>query len=587
MALTFSRLGPSIDSLSLKREGQGHEFAQLAMPRGPHMIIGLDVGGTHTDAVLLDKGEMVRHIKVPTDSDDLLNTVLTALESITVDVGPETIKRAVLSTTLATNLVAQQQLPPVGVVVSAGPGMDPQHFRTNAHYHIVAGALDHRGRELRAPDRQEIRRIGERFRSEGIRYAGVVSKFSVRNPEHERTMAALLEPYVEKVFQGNGFSGALNFPRRIATTFLNAAVYPVHKAFFEAVQQSLAHKGLDVPIRILKPDGGNMNFAASVDHAAQTILSGPSASVMGAVAHAPQDGVSLVLDIGGTTTDMAVLIDGVPLLAPSGIEIGTYKTLIRALLTRSLAVGGDSAARLNNGCLTIGPGRMGPAMAFGGPVPTPTDAICVLGLLAEGDCDRARNGLKPLAEALDLSVEQAAQQIFETTCRYILDGARDMIDEINSKPVYTVHELWEGSRIKPRHLVILGGPAPQFARQLETLFDGGVTVVPHWQVANAIGCALARTTCEVALFADTALGLATAPGEEFSRSIGPGFDLQDARELTVELLKAKALRRGAAKHNLQTEIIEASVFNMIRGFNTVGRNIRVRAQIKPGLIQMP
>jgi hypothetical protein len=186
-----------------------------------------------------------------------------------------------------------------------------------------------------------------------------------------------------------------------------------------------------------------------------------------------------------------------------------------------------------------------------------------------------------------MSVEQTAQQIFETTCRYIMDGARDMVEEINSKPVYTVHELWEGSRIKPRHLIILGGPAPQFARQFETLFDGSVTVVPHWQVANAIGCALARTTCEVALFADTALGLAAAPGEQFSRSIGPGFDLQDARDLTVELLKAKAIRRGAAEHNLQTEIIEASVFNMIRGFNTVGKNIRVRAQIKPGLIQMP
>jgi N-methylhydantoinase A/oxoprolinase/acetone carboxylase beta subunit len=551
------------------------------------MIIGLDVGGTHTDAVLLYKGELIHHIKVPTDSADLLQTVLKGLEGITADIDPGDIRRAVLSTTLATNLVAQQNLPPAGMVVSAGPGIDPQHFRTNAHYHIVSGALDHRGREVQPLDEQQIRSVGERFKQEGIRYAGVVSKFSVRNPEHEKRMAALLEPYVEKVFLGNDFSGALNFPRRIATTYLNAAVYPVHKAFFQAVQQSLNQKGLDVPIRILKPDGGNMNFASSVDHAAQTILSGPSASVMGAVAHAPGEGSSLVLDIGGTTTDMAVLIDAVPLLAPSGIEIGPYKTLIRALLTRSLAIGGDSETAVENGELSIGPGRKGPAMAFGGPAPTPTDACCVLGLLTEGDRERAIEGLKPLADELNLSVEATAARIFESACRTIVDGAQTMIDEINSKPVYTVHELWEGSRIIPKHFIILGGPAPQFAEKLAALFDGKVTVVPHWQVANAIGCALARTTCEVSLFADTAQGTATAPGENFSRNIGSGFDLQDACDLCIELLKAKALRRGAIPENLNTEILEASEFNMVRGFSTVGKNLRVRAQVKPGLIQMP
>src|SRR5690606_27385741 len=147
----------------------------------------------------------------------------------------------------------------------------------------------------------------------GVRYAGVATKFSVHNPEHENQIADILAPYFERVFIGHQLSGNLNFPRRIATTYLNAAVYPVHKEFFEAVKQSLLQKGLDVPIRILKPDGGNMSFDSSVDHPAMTILSGPSASVMGALAYAPKSGVTLVLDIGGTTTDMAILIDGVPL----------------------------------------------------------------------------------------------------------------------------------------------------------------------------------------------------------------------------------------------------------------------------------
>jgi N-methylhydantoinase A len=190
----------------------------------------------------------------------------------------------------------------------------------------------------------------------GIRYIGVVTKFSVHNPEHEKAMAAIVAPYCEQVFMGHQFSGNLNFPRRIATTYLNAAVYPVHKSFFEAVKGSLKKKGIDVPIRILKPDGGNMNFESSFDHPALTILSGPSASVMGALASAPKSGASLILDIGGTTTDMAIFIDGVPLLAPLGIEIGPYKTLIRALRPSPSAW----AATASCACRTAPEHRPGP-----------------------------------------------------------------------------------------------------------------------------------------------------------------------------------------------------------------------------------
>jgi N-methylhydantoinase A len=185
-----------------------------------------------------------------------------------------------------------------------------------------------------------------------------------------------------------------------------------------------------------------------------------------------------------------------------------------------------------------------------------------------------------------LPLEQTAQKIFETTCWRILDAAEEMIDALNSKPVYTVHELWQGSTIKPNHMLILGGPAPQFAKQIQTVFPGSVQVVPHWQVANAIGCALARTTSEVTLFADTAQGLATAPGERFTHDIAPEFNLEDARSMALELLRAKALRRGASPDQLETEVIEAYQFNMIRGFKTIGKNIRVRVQVKPGLIKM-
>ena len=548
------------------------------------MILGLDVGGTHTDAVLLGPEGLLKEIKVPTDTTNLFQTVLNGVEEVTRGVDRHAIRRAVFSTTLATNLVVQGTLPPVGMVVAGGPGIDPENYRTNDHYHIIDGALDHRGIEIAPLDQGRLESIGKAFRDQDIRCAGVVSKFSVRNPDHEKSMATLLAPHVERVFLGHQFSGVLNFPRRIATTYLNAAVHPVHKDFFAAVQNSLAQQGLSAPIRILKPDGGNMNFDSALEYPAQTILSGPSASVMGAVAFAPRDGACLVLDIGGTTTDMAVMIDGVPLLAPLGIEIGPHKTLIRALLTHSIGIGGDSVVRLQSGRLTIGPDRIGRAMAYGGPLPTPTDAFFILGMADQGDVRRAREGIAPIAEALGITPEAAAGEIFEEACRQILTSAQEMVARINSKPVYTVHELWEGSEIRLRHILVLGGPAPQFAQKLKTMFPGSVSVVPHWQVANAIGCALARTTSEIILYVDTARKMAAAPGENFNRSISPGFDMDDARELALHLLREKALRRGANPKYLQMEIIEASQFNMIRGFRTIGKNIRVRAQVKPGLI---
>ena len=548
------------------------------------MIIGLDVGGTHTDVVLLDRQGVVRDIKVPTDASNLFNTVLECLEKVMSDIDPEAVRRVVLSTTLTTNAIVQKKIQDVGIIVSSGPGIDPRYFQTNAHFFTVSGSIDHRGREVEPLDPEEIELAGRELLARGIRHVGVVGKFSVRNPAHELQIKAHLGDAFERVFLGHLISGNLNFPRRIATTFLNASVYPVHKEFFEAVQQSLKARGLTMPIRILKADGGNMNFASSIEFPGQTILSGPAASVMGAVAYAVDTADSLVLDIGGTTTDMAILRDGVPLLAPLGINIGGYRTLIRSLDTQSIGVGGDSLVRLSHQRIEIGPERLGPAMAHGGPVPTPTDALFVLQRVANGDRDKAVKGIEPLAASLGLSPEEAAAKIVERTCGKILKAADRMLERLNSKPVYTIHEIQEGCQLKPQHMLVLGGPAPYFGEELKKLSGMDVRTVPKWSVANAIGAALARTTSEVTLFADTEQGTSMAPREAYQEDIGPGFSREDAIRKAFELLKEKAVRRGANPEHLEMEILEELEFNMVRGFNTVGKNMRIRTQVKPGLI---
>lgn len=548
------------------------------------MIIGLDVGGTHADAVLVGKEGLVHSVKVATDPDQLFSTIISALSQLTENQNIDDIERLVLSTTLATNLVVQKNLPPVAVLVSAGPGIDPEYFRIGDYYHVVQGALDHSGREIDSIDDEQIISIGKQLKKHGISAAAVVSKFSVRNPAHELRMAELLSPYIEHVFMGHVLSGTLNFPRRITTTYLNAAVYPVHRSFFDAVQRSLKEQGISVPIQVLKPDGGSMSVSSSLDYPAQTILSGPSASVMGAISSAPKDKSCLVLDIGGTTTDMALILNGVPVISTEGIEIGSYKTLLRALMTRSIGIGGDSVVRVQKDKLTIGPDRIGVAMAYGGPVATPTDALCVLGLTTDGDLQKAQKGLSLLADEMGVSIENIAKSIIDVACQEILAAAGEMVTYLNSRPVYTVQEMFEGLQIVPDHILVMGGPASQFAKKLAPLFAGEVETVPHWQVANALGCALSRVTCEVTVYADTAKQIITTQGEEFTQNIHQDITLDDVRQIAIDLVRTKALHRGAIAEYLEIEIIEESQFNMIRGFRTEGKNIRVRAQVKPGLL---
>ncbi|MBF0118531.1 MAG: hydantoinase/oxoprolinase family protein [Desulfobacterales bacterium] len=549
------------------------------------MIIGLDIGGTHTDVVLLGQDGIIKNVKVKTDQEDLFSSVLNALDKITESVSYSDIKRIVFSTTLTTNAIAQNKVSPIGMIVLGGPGLDPNYFKTNRHYFVISGSIDHRGREIESIDNDKILKTKTALELEKIKHIGVVSKFSVRNPSHEIKIRDKLKDSFDKIFLGHEVSGNLNFPRRIATTYLNASIYPLHKHFFEAVKGSLEKKGLKAPIHILKADGGTMNFESSIDFPAQTILSGPAASVMGAIPYAGDNEEVLVLDIGGTTTDMAILINNAPVLAPMGIEIGGYKTLIRALATQSIPLGGDSIVNVINGKITIGPDRMDSAMIYGGKYPTPTDAFSIMQKINNIDNQQAILGLAPIALELGLPIQDIALKIIEQACNEILAKAFEMIDKINSKPVYTVHELKEGHQIKIQKILVLGGPAPYFKEYLEKFSKIPVMVVPKWQVANAIGAALAKTTCEVTLFADTEIGKVTAVEENFSQNIRRDFNKSDAIDIATKLLKEKVVRQGDGSEDFETEILEELQFNMVRGFYSSGKNIRVKVQVKPGLIK--
>ncbi|WP_462271115.1 hydantoinase/oxoprolinase family protein [Desulfobacter sp.] len=550
------------------------------------MILGLDVGGTNTDVVFLSEKGVQKHVKVPTQPDNLFKSVLSGFTLILEGVDPGRIKRVVISTTLTTNAIVQQTVTPVGMIVSAGPGIDPENFRTGDQYYAVAGSINHRGREIEPINEMEIQRVGETFKKAGIEYVGVVSKFCVRNPSHEILIERILSNQFKQIFLGHHVSGNLNFPRRIATTYMNAAVYPLHKEFFQAVEQSLEEMGLTVPIQILKADGGTMTLEASMDFPAQTVLSGPAASIMGAIPYAPEGQDAVVLDIGGTTTDIAFLVDKTPLLEPVGIQRGGYRSLIRSLRTLSKGIGGDSALRVNDkGNLTVGPDRMGPAMAFGGSVPTPTDALVVLGLMEAGDQDRARQGITFIADQLGMAEKEAAEHIFKICCNIILKKTFEMIDTLNAKPVYTVHDFLEGYTFSPDTILLMGGPARFFAKKIQDMYQLETIAVPYASVANAIGAALARTTCEVTVNADTEQGVVTAHEEDFSEPVSKSFSKDDLLEIAYRLLQDKAKNAGAEPDTLnEVEMVEFQEFNIVRNFSPRGKILRTKIQLKPGLI---
>ncbi len=548
------------------------------------MIVGLDVGGTHTDVVVLQGKQIVCKVKLFTDHENLLDTVCFGIFEATRDVQPESIQRLVVSTTLATNAIVQGNTEPVGILVASGPGMNPNGFSIGEHYYPVSGAMDHRGKEIQPVNDQEILEIGKKLKSLNIRNLALVGKFSVRNPSLELKMRDLLADDFDTVTMGHQVSGNLNFGRRIATAYLNAAVAKTSREFYESVRGCMEPQSIRIPLEILKADGGTMAQDSSAKYAVETILSGPAASVMGTLAFADPSREEVVLDIGGTTTDIAILVDGVPLLKPLGIRIGGYNTLVRALRTVSIGVGGDSWVRVESGVLRIGPERKGRALAYGGPEPTPTDALVTLGLVEGGEKQRAIEGIRRLAEQMGRGVEETAESVISKTCELILESVQSLVDRVNQMPVYTVHELLEGRVVAPSGIIVIGGPAKELAPRLQAMSGWRVRVPPDYEVANAIGAAVARTTCEVTVLADTERRYVCAPEEDYMERIDWRATKKDVIRIAFSLLRKKALRLGADEDDLEMELLEDHEFRMVEGFNTLGRNIRVRAQVKPGLI---
>ncbi len=549
------------------------------------MILGIDVGGTHTDSVLMQNRKIIRKSKVLTDKNDILGCVMRATQAVTTADDIRQLKRIVLSTTISTNAVAQNQLDTVGLIVMNGPGVSPKDLPLADQTQLIAGYMNHRGIEAEAIEDDELETLKQQFAKDKIEHLAVIGKFSTRNPVHEQDVGSFFADKIAHVSLGHHQSGVLNFPRRIATTYLNAAIWSLHSRMVDQLAGYLQELGVNVPLFILKADGGTIGVEQSRNYPVQTILSGPAATIMGVLPFVSSTQDSVSIDIGGTTTDIALFADGAPLLEPKGVEIEGHKTLIRGLLTHSMALGGDSHVQVVNGALQIGPERKGSAMAFDGPVPTPTDALIVLGLADIGDKTKALRAMESLATTLQQTPEQVAKEIVDSMCASIATKVTQMVSEVNSKPVYTIHELLEGKTLNPQQLIAVGGPAPYLAKQVGELLQLPALVPENSDVINANGAAMARTTVELNLLADTESQQLSFAEDGRKVKISSRATVDDIVAIGQERLLEIARAAGARDEDLEVEVADCQSFNVIHGYATTGKNIRVRLQIKPGLIK--
>lgn len=547
------------------------------------MIIGIDMGGTHTDGVIVDKEKILKTAKRTTDRKNLLTTIWSTLQELLEGRDKEKISSINLSTTVSTNAIVENKASRVGMIVQSGPGLNHDFSSVGAQIEHIGGYSDHRGTVISEVSANEIQKIKRSFIAQKIESIGIVCKFSTRNPGHEKQISSMLEDSFDIITMGHSLSGKLNFPRRVHTAYLNSAVHEAFNTFADSFEESLKKEGIHAPVHILKADGGTISLATARRTPAETILSGPAASAMGlsALFSENQDGV--LLDIGGTTTDIFFLADGAHLFEPSGTSIGGHKTLIRAIYSVSLGVGGDSHVRLEGGEIKIGPQRKGHPVAFGGSHLTPTDAMIVLDKLDAGNKEQAVLAVGQFAEKLNMTTREAANKILYEMSRSIKEKTDFLLEKINLRPVYTVHELIENKQIKPQFMNVVGGPAKILAPFLENTFGLAVHYPKLHEIANAVGAALAKPTMEINMYVDTERRVLSVPKAGIYETIDASYDLTMAESRALEIVKEGAKKLGGTADDIEAEIIESSSFNMVKGFQDISKNIRVRAQTKPGL----
>ena len=644
------------------------------------LVLGLDTGGTHTDAVVYDPGpgRVLATAKALTTHHELSLGLINALSAISSRKWPgglPAIGRVNLSTTLATNAVAEGLGGRIGLVLigyeegQASTG-DLTRDLDRARPIFIQGGHDYYGRPLAPLALETLREEVQKIDSEVEAWA-VSGFFSIKNPQHELEAAGLIRSLSKApVTMGRDLTGRLDAVRRAATAALNAGLVLIVNRLLDAVKAALKELGLDARLMVARGDGSLVSEDWARARPIETLVSGPAAGLVGAreltrslMGAQPAD--LWVMDVGGTTTDLAYLEHGRPVISRDGARVGRWRTMIEAVDTRTRGLGGDSLVSVErSGHITLGPRRVlplcrlaaewpevektlervarlplspeyatsffvpgappGPGLSetealileglaertpyplaelvktlaltrghFGGlktlvnpavlPAAfTPTDAMAVLGLLAEASVGGSANASVAaaicLAKALQTNPEELCRRILEEFGRLLseeiithachLNGVTLPEDAFRESGLLgqalgrrTSSIMDVACRIKAP-LILMGAPAAALAPWLAKYLDGRLVVPPAFDVASAVGAAGApiqlRRTVE----------LHTLPGfsgyrlflpDGILESADPEDLVKEAHRLMVDHLGGLIRLAGAENAEINCERVDRRV----------------------------
>lgn len=565
------------------------------------MLLGLDVGGTFTDAVIIDGHRVVATAKRRTTKDNLMNGIGEALDAVLEGYDTSNIEQVTLSTTVVTNTIVEEKEQVVDLYVVTGPGRNVDDiFPVKPIY--LQGYTDHRGIVVEHTPADAVRGIANMVQARsGTDLAAVSAKFGVRNPQEELSITEELKNTYHVISNGSLLSGSLNFPRRTISAYFNSAVTPVFTVFKKNVEDALSARNIVAPLHILKADGGSLPIEHMVSRPVETAFTGPAATVLGLSALGVIGNQHTVaLDIGGTTTDISLWKHGRPLMTKNGVSIREYPSAVRSFAVTSVGIGGESVVRLKNGNLTVGPERVGPSVALGGVEPTLGDALIVLGHANYGDFNLASRALQDLADAIQAALQSnnintsnnqltliktasdVARLILQNALETIQRGVDEVITAENKRPIYVVADIVNPDIFVPEHIVVVGGTAPSLGASIGEYMDLPITIPENAAVANAIGAALALSTIELTVHVDTKRRLLVIPELGIKQQNCTLKRAEQVVDRAKEALSEEAFRLGLDTSQ-EIEIISIEDFPVVEGWQSMERLITVKVQLAAGV----
>ncbi|GGD95747.1 hydantoinase [Aureimonas endophytica] len=446
------------------------------------MRIGIDVGGTNTDAALMDGLAVVAACKSPTTA-DVSSGVVAALRQVLTSsaVKASQIEAVMIGTTHFTNAVVERrrllEVAAIRLGLPATKALPPMTDwpadlagTLGRHRYMVRGGHEFDGREIAPLDEAEIQRIAGEIKAKGLKTAAITSVFSPVTPTMEKRAAEILLNEVPDLALSLSHEiGRVGFLERENATIMNACLANLSRHVVASFRQALADMAIEAPFFISQNDGTLMTPDHVERYPVLTFASGPTNSMRGAAMLAGEK-EAMVVDIGGTTSDVGMLMHGFPRESAVAVDIGGVRTNFRMPDVLAVGLGGGSIVRDEG--MRIGPDSVGyeitkKALVFGGDTLTTTDIVVAAGLEDIGDRSRvAHVPAKTIAAALDTM--------------------HRMVDE-------TVDRMKTSA--DPLPVVLVGGGSILVSRDLPSASK--VIRPENASVANAIGAAIAQVGGEV------------------------------------------------------------------------------------------